>query len=78
MDLCKRVLNSVEEYDAVIGKALAEGSSLQLAWRVDARLDWVWQTEDVTGKPRDWAVLYGLPLKQVCPGFVTVSLQSIQ
>lgn len=71
MNLCKQVLHSAEDYDAVIGKALTEGSSLRLAWRVDARLDWVWQTADVTGKHRDWAVLYGLSLKQVRLGLAT-------
>ena len=65
VNLCKQVLHKVEDYDAVIGKALSEGASLQLAWRVDARLDWVWQTEDVLGKQREWVVLYGLSIRQV-------------
>ena len=63
--MCKHVLKEVEEYETLIGEALANGASLQLAWRVDARLDWVWQPEDVTGRYRDWAVLYGLSLRQV-------------
>lgn len=66
VNLCKQVLHKVEDYDAVIGKALQEGATLQLAWRVDARLDWVWQQDDVLGRYRDWAVLYGLALRQVC------------
>jgi len=37
---------------------------LELAWRIDTALDWVWQTEDVEGKAREWAVLCGLALKQ--------------
>ena len=65
VNLCKQVLDAVEDYDAVIGRALETGASLQLAWRVDARLDWVWQPDDVTGKYRDWAVLYGLSIRQV-------------
>ncbi|GJE98302.1 hypothetical protein PsYK624_145290 [Phanerochaete sordida] len=64
VNLCKQVLHKVEDYDAVIGKAIHEGASLQLAWRVDAKLDWIWQAEDVTGQHRDWAVLYGLSIKQ--------------
>lgn len=66
----------MEDYDAVIGKALEEGSTLQLAWRVDTRLDWIWQNEDVMGMPRDWAVLYGLAIKQVRRQNMTCSLVS--
>lgn len=64
VDLCKQVLDSLEDYDAVIGRAVENGASLQLAWRMDARLDWVWQPDDVTGRYRDWAVLYGLSIRQ--------------
>lgn len=63
--LCKNVLKKVEDYDEVIGGEIKHGASLELAWRMDTRLDWVWQPEDVLGNRRDWAVLYGLALKQV-------------
>lgn len=38
---------------------------MELAWRVGAKLDWIWQLHDLQGRPRDWAVLYGLALNQV-------------
>ena len=63
--LCKRVLRKAEDYDEAVGRAIEDGATLELAWRMDTRLDWVWQSEDLVGKKRDWAVLYGLALKQV-------------
>lgn len=65
LSLCKQALRRVEDYDEVIGRAIQNGASLELAWRMDTRLDWVWQTEDLLGNKRDWAVAYGLALKQV-------------
>lgn len=43
---------------------------MELAWRRGAKLDWVWQPNDLHGRPRDWAVLYGLALNQVRLNFV--------
>lgn len=65
LELCMRSLRTVREYEWLVQKAINEGSSLQLAWRVETKLDWVWQETDVEGKPRDWDVLCGLSLKQV-------------
>ena len=47
-------------------RRIGEGLSLRLAWRMGAKLDWVWQIHDLHGRPRDWAVLYGIALNQVC------------
>jgi hypothetical protein len=74
LSLCKQVLHEVGDYDAVIGKALEDGASLQLAWRMDARLDWIWQPEDVLGKYREWVVLYGLAIRQVRIGALLVDI----
>ena len=57
VNLCKRVLRGIDDYDEAIGRALEDGATLQLAWRVDARLDWVWHSDDVVGGRRDWMVL---------------------
>ncbi|KAI0947149.1 hypothetical protein AcV7_009650 [Taiwanofungus camphoratus] len=62
--LCQERLRTVREYEAVIERKIAEGAQLELAWRFETNLDWVWQLEDVQGKPRDWAVLCGLTLNQ--------------
>jgi hypothetical protein len=69
--LCVDSLKSVPDWDYVIQPRIAEGNKLELAWRVDAKLDWVWQDMCVDGTQRHWAVLCGLTLKQV--GFVHVT-----
>ena len=63
--LCRRALRRGRQHDLYIQRILTDGASLELAWRIDTALDWVWQTEDVEGKTREWAVLCGLALKQV-------------
>ena len=65
VSLCQKSLQAVPEYEALIAHQLRNGASLELAWRVDTILDWVWQLSDVTGKIREWAVLCGLAIKQV-------------
>ncbi len=63
--LCMQVLYTVDEYNEVISHALKQGTSLGLAWRMDSRLDWVWQISDVEGKSRAWSILCGLAMRQV-------------
>lgn len=52
------------DWKCVIEQQLQTGKRLELNWRLEAQLDWVWQTEDVQGSARPWAVLSGLPLNQ--------------
>ncbi|OJA08772.1 hypothetical protein AZE42_01293 [Rhizopogon vesiculosus] len=52
------------DWKHVVEPEIAAGKTLELAWRVDAKLDWVWQEEDVMGQPRPWAVLCGLAMQQ--------------
>jgi len=66
INLCVESLRSVPDWKFLMEREIKEGKSLQLAWRVDANLDWVWLETDVFGEPRDWAVLCGLAFKQVC------------
>lgn len=63
--LCTRALRTVRDWDAIIKKRLADGAHMELAWRLDANLDWVWWLDDINGNPRSWAVLAGLALNQV-------------
>jgi hypothetical protein len=63
--LCTAALGSVPDWYYLIQRQIEEGRSLELAWRLDTQLDWVWQDECVDGTRRYWAVLCGLPLKQV-------------
>ena len=63
--LCMRTLSTVRDWEAIIKKRLAEGAHMELAWRFDSNLDWVWWHDDIHGRPRSWAVLAGLALNQV-------------
>lgn len=65
VNLCQKSLRTVQDYDVVIARIMAEGSTLELAWRWGTNLDWVWQCDDVEGKYRDWAILCGLAMTQV-------------
>ncbi|KAI0086533.1 hypothetical protein BDY19DRAFT_995822 [Irpex rosettiformis] len=63
-DLCIHVLRQAADYNEVIGRVIRDGGSFELAWRMDIRLDWIWQPNDLFGNKRDWSVLYGLAIKQ--------------
>jgi hypothetical protein len=65
--LCMRTLSTVRDWDVIIKKRLAGGAHMELAWRLDTNLDWVWWIDDIHGNPRSWAVLAGLALNQVLP-----------
>ena len=65
IELCVESLQKVPDYKFLWERALDNGKSLQLAWRYQANLDWVWLDEDVFGKVREWSVLCGLALKHV-------------
>ena len=66
VQLCEKSLRTVREWEWLVQRRISEGLSLGLAWRMGAKLDWVWQLHDLHGRPRDWAVLYGIALNQVC------------
>lgn len=72
--LCEKSLKTVREWEWLIQRRINEGFSMELAWRTGAKLDWVWQLHDLRGRPRDWAVLYGLALNQVGSNFVHLFL----
>ena len=72
--LCTRALSTVRDWEAIIKQRLAEGAHMELAWRLDTTLDWVWWRDDVHGHPRSWAVLAGLALNQV----LSISFHSLQ
>lgn len=62
--LCMKSLRNADDFKSVVERALDKGDRLELAWRMDTNLDWIWLDEDVRGDPRYWAVLCGLALKQ--------------
>jgi len=63
--LIMRTFSKIQEWNIIIQERLAEGARLELAWRLDTNLDWVWWHDDVHGHSRAWAVLAGLALNQV-------------
>jgi hypothetical protein len=65
VQLCQNSLRTVQEWGWLVQRRIDEGLTLELAWRMGAKLDWVWQLKDLQGRSRDWAVLYGLALNQV-------------
>ena len=65
VQLCEKSLRTVREWGWLVQRRIDEGLSLELAWRMGAQLDWVWQFRDLHEQSRDWAVLYGLALNQV-------------
>ncbi|KAI0304331.1 Pleckstrin homology domain-containing protein [Multifurca ochricompacta] len=62
--LCMRGLSAIQDWDTIIKKRLAEGAHMELAWRLDTNLDWVWWLDDLYGNPRTWAALAGLAFNQ--------------
>ncbi|KAG7088497.1 hypothetical protein E1B28_012485 [Marasmius oreades] len=62
--LCYENLRSVQDWKHIIEKQVAQGRVLELAWRRETHLDWIWLDDDVDGKRRNWAVLCGLVLKE--------------
>ncbi|KAF8964211.1 Pleckstrin homology domain-containing protein [Flammula alnicola] len=65
IELCIDSLRDMPDWKYAVQEQLNQGKSLELAWRANANLDWVWLEDDVTGKPRGWHVLCGLPFKQL-------------
>jgi hypothetical protein len=63
--LCMRSLKEMRDWKNIIERQMEQGKTLQLAWRLDTHLDWIWLEDDVEGNSRDWAVLCGLAMKQV-------------
>jgi hypothetical protein len=58
------------DWKHVVEPEITAGMTLELAWRVEAKLDWVWKEDDVMGQPRPWAVLCGLAMQQVNDGIL--------
>ncbi|EPQ54943.1 hypothetical protein GLOTRDRAFT_43400 [Gloeophyllum trabeum ATCC 11539] len=63
--LCRKTLKSVKDWEYLVEKPLSEGSAhLELAWRMDTKLDWVWRHTDDDEERRPWEVICGLALIQ--------------
>ncbi|CAE6415279.1 unnamed protein product [Rhizoctonia solani] len=62
---CGRSLRGLPDWDSMMESPSLRGSRLELAWRKESKLDWVWQETDDEGREIDWQVLFGLALRQV-------------
>jgi hypothetical protein len=58
-------LSSLPDWSSLIQLALGQGKNLELAWRIDTNLDWIWLETDINEKARKWVVLCGLIAKEV-------------
>jgi len=67
LNLCMDLLRKIPDWKYLLERAVREDErrGLQLAWRNELSLDWVWLDRDVCGEERPWAVACGLALKQV-------------
>ncbi|KAF6757469.1 hypothetical protein DFP72DRAFT_1032426 [Ephemerocybe angulata] len=65
VELCMESLSKVPDWFSLVEHEITDqGKRLELCWRRDAHLDWLWMDEDVYGKSRPWATLAGLAVKQ--------------
>ncbi|PFH53944.1 hypothetical protein AMATHDRAFT_740 [Amanita thiersii Skay4041] len=62
--LSMRILRSVPDWNSLIQQETHSGAKLELAWRSDTNLDWIWLDMDIHDKPRKWAMLCGIVSKQ--------------
>ena len=63
--LCMESLHTVSDWKDVVERQIQGGRVLELAWRIDTNLDWIWLEDDVYNEERPWVVLCGLALQQV-------------
>ncbi|KAI5122450.1 hypothetical protein M0805_008762 [Coniferiporia weirii] len=65
IDQCSRALENSFAWRTVVQLPILNGRRLELCWRTNTKLDWVWLKDDVEGRKRDWEVLFGAALKYV-------------
>jgi hypothetical protein len=63
-------MSGIPEWDLLIETALKGGADgeegrLELCWRTGSKLDWAWLEDDIDGKPRPWALVFGIALLSV-------------
>ena len=62
---CTNVLENSFAWKTVIELPITRGKRLELCWKMDTKLDWVWLRDYVDGVRRDWDVLFGLVIQKV-------------
>ncbi|KAF9454744.1 hypothetical protein P691DRAFT_716543 [Macrolepiota fuliginosa MF-IS2] len=61
--LCLRSLKPVPGWGNFVEYEKKRGRTLQLAWRSETHVDWVWFDRNAEGEQREWSVLCGLAFK---------------
>ena len=65
LDACSNALDHSFAWKTVIEMPVVNGRRLELCWKRDTNLDWIWLRDDVNGNKREWEVLYGLAMQTV-------------
>ena len=65
IDQCTQALEDSFAWQTVIQMPIVNGRKLELCWRTDTTLDWIWLRDDVDGNKRDWEALFGIALQMV-------------
>lgn len=66
IDLCQNSTDNVEGLANLREEHVVQKHrKLELCWRTETKLDWVWLDNDTEGKQRDDAVCYGIALQDV-------------
>lgn len=70
IEACSRSLSGLPDWDSMMESPVLRGARLELAWRKESKLEWVWLQTDEEGRDIDWQVLFGLALRQVRCGVI--------
>lgn len=63
--LCIKSMKPIPGWSNFIDREKQKGRQLQLAWRSETHVDWVWNDQTCKDQSREWTVLSGLALKNV-------------
>jgi hypothetical protein len=63
--LCIKSMKPIPGWSNFIDHERKKGRTLQLAWRSETHVDWVWEDQTSEVGQREWTVLFGLALKGV-------------
>jgi hypothetical protein len=63
--LCIKSMKPIPGWTNFIEREKKKGRTLQLAWRSETHVDWVWEDQASEDGYREWTVLFGLALKSV-------------
>ncbi|KAF8333544.1 Pleckstrin homology domain-containing protein [Cantharellus anzutake] len=64
IELCEDALRNISSYSDLMNAGMKRGARLALAWRHGMNLEWAWLKEDIHGRLRDWAGIFGWALQQ--------------